>query len=102
MFTLFFWKGAAERAVKTAAQAVVLLFLAGDHAVNAFSVDYGQAAGFALGAAVLSILTSLISANIGPSDSPSVVNTEPAITPAEEAEAVKDLPADGPKGDGEL
>ena len=52
-----FWKAAAERAVKTAAQ-VVLAFLGAD-VFNAFNVDYERAAGLALGAAGVSMLTSL-------------------------------------------
>jgi hypothetical protein len=64
MFTGAFWKAAAERAIKTVAQ-VLLTFLGAD-VVNAFNVDYERAAGIAIGAAIISVLTSLISAGWGP------------------------------------
>lgn len=64
MFSRLFWAAAAERAVKTAAQVIVAF--AGADAVNAFSVDYERAAGLALGAAVVSVLTSIVSAPAGP------------------------------------
>ena len=61
-----FWLATAERSLKTAAQ-VVLTFLGAD-AVNAFSVDYGHVAGIAVGAAVVSVLTSIVSAPVGDED----------------------------------
>lgn len=64
MWTGLFWKAAAERAIKTAAQ-VVVTFLGAD-VVNAFAVDYERVAGIAAGAAVVSVLTSLVSAPAGP------------------------------------
>jgi len=73
MWTTSFWKSAVERAVKTAAQ-VTVAFLGAD-VVNAFSVDYQRVAGIALGAAVVSILTSVASAGVGPENSPSLVST---------------------------
>lgn len=73
MFTLGFWKRALERAVKTAAQSLVALWAVGDVALNAFSIDWSQAAGIAAGAAVLSILTSIISEPFGDQGDPSLV-----------------------------
>lgn len=46
-----------DRAVKTAAQAALLTL--GADAVNAFTVDWADVAGMALGGAVLSLLTNL-------------------------------------------
>lgn len=66
MFTAFFWLAAGERAIKTAAQ-VVVTFLGAD-LIDAFAVDYTRVLGIALGAAGLSVLTSLISAPAGPDD----------------------------------
>jgi hypothetical protein len=63
MFSALFWRGAAERAVKTAAQ-VLLVYLGADM-VNAFSVHWDRAAGIAAGAALVSVLTSLASSQIG-------------------------------------
>lgn len=64
MWTLAFWKDTAERALKTAAQAVVLgLGLA--QGANLFEMDFMAALGLAAGGAVLSVLTSIISAPFG-------------------------------------
>lgn len=64
MWTLAFWKDTAERAVKTAAQAVILgLGLA--QGANLFEMDWRAALGLAAGGAVLSLLTSIVSAPFG-------------------------------------
>lgn len=76
MFTVLFWKAAAERAVKSAAQAL-LLYWGGDTVLNAWQADWPAAGGIASGAVVLSVLTSLGSAKFaGDSDSPSLVRAE--------------------------
>lgn len=71
MFTRAFWKKATERAAKSAAQAAVLVI--GADQVNAFAADWADVAGFALGGAVLSVLTSIITSGVGPGDDPSAV-----------------------------
>ncbi len=74
MFTAKFWKAAAERAAKSAAQALLGLW-----ALDGFNVlhaDYKLAGGVAAGAAVLSVLTSVVSAAGGEPDSPSLVTGE--------------------------
>lgn len=71
MFTKKFWKKATERAVKTGAQAAVLV-IGADH-VNALTASWTDVAGFALGGVVLSVLTSLASLKAGPDDDPSAV-----------------------------
>lgn len=73
MFTVKFWKSAAERAVKSAAQALVGVW-AVDGVFNLWSVEPGQAAGIAAGAAVLSLLTSLVSLPFGEPNSASAVH----------------------------
>ena len=70
MFTLTFWKAAAERAAKTAAQAAILQLVIGE-GFNAFEADWGTAGGFALGGAVTSVLFSVVSAKVG-GDGPSL------------------------------
>lgn len=72
MFNADFWKQAAERAAKSAGQALLILW-AGDGLLNAWSIDPKAAAGVALGAAALSVLTSVVSLPVGPDDSPSTV-----------------------------
>ena len=74
MFTVAFWRDAGERAIKTAAQAVILGLALGE-GFNAFGVDWRLALGFALGGGILSLLTSVASAPFGNSGgSASLVN----------------------------
>jgi len=74
MFTSYFWKGALERAGKTAAQ-----FALGALGATVFTdvgevVGTGQAVGFAaLFGAVASILTSIASVDVGDRGTPSIV-----------------------------
>lgn len=63
MLKYSFWRDAAERAIKTAAQ-VLVAFLGADVA-DVFAVDWKRAAGIALGAAVASLLSSVASVNVG-------------------------------------
>jgi hypothetical protein len=71
MFDHFFLVDTAERAVKTAAQSALLAI--GADQLNTLAADWQTVASFALGGAVLSVLTSLASLHIGPEDSPRVV-----------------------------
>lgn len=66
-----YWREAAERAIKTAAQ-FALVAIGGDF-VNAWELDPKLVAGAAVAGAVTSVLTSLASRPFGPADSPSVV-----------------------------
>jgi hypothetical protein len=72
MRTAIFWRETAERAAKSAAQALLLLW-AGDSAFNVIDADPRLAGGIAAGAAVLSILTSIASTSIGDSRSPAAL-----------------------------
>lgn len=72
MFTLKFWRDTTERAIKTAAQSVLVGLSIGE-GFNAFNVDARLALGFAAGGAFFSLLTSLASAPFGTPDSPSLV-----------------------------
>lgn len=62
MFTLFFWKDAGERAIKTFAQALLATMTVGTSIVE---IDWGQGAGIAATAMVMSILTSIGSVGVG-------------------------------------
>jgi hypothetical protein len=61
MFTKLFWLDATERAIKTAAQAG-LLSVGASEAFNLFTLDVRTFAGFMLGGAFLSLLSSVASA----------------------------------------
>lgn len=68
-----FWVGALERAAKTAAQSVISVWAVGDGVLNAFAIDWKLGLGVAGGGFVLSLVSSIASAGIGPSGSPSLV-----------------------------
>jgi hypothetical protein len=76
MLTWSFWKDALERSAKTAAQALLSLWLVGDVLFNVLAVDWGQAFGIAAGAAVISLLTSIVSAPVGDAGTASLVKTD--------------------------
>lgn len=63
MFTGLFWKDAFERFVKTFAQALLALFLVAPN-TPLLAFDWPSALGLAGTAAVISFLTSLISAGV--------------------------------------
>ena len=71
MFTKSFWKSAAERAIRTVAQALVAVIAA--TSFDWFSADWKAIAGTALTAGVLSLLTSIASAGIGDKGTPSLI-----------------------------
>ncbi len=62
--TAAFWKATAERAIKTDAQTVLGLLTA-DHIVGVLDVDWTQTGSVAALAALLSVLTSIASAQVG-------------------------------------
>lgn len=76
MFTKVFWKDAVERAVKTMAQTLLTLWLTSEAVFNILTVDWTQALGVAVGAAVLSVLTSVASAAKAGTDTASLVNAK--------------------------
>jgi hypothetical protein len=76
VFSSTFWKAAAERAVKTFAQASLAL-ITGD-GIGVLDVNWGDIASIGALAALASVLTSVVSAPFGPSGSPSVVEDEAA------------------------
>ncbi|MFJ9173107.1 holin [Streptomyces sp. NPDC102360] len=78
MWSIGFWKATAERAIRTFAQALAAVLVAG--ATNLLDVDWPAALGTAGLAALLAVLTALGTAGIGP-HGPGVLET-PAQHPA--------------------
>lgn len=74
IFTIAFWKAAAERAVKSGAQGAILAFGAGQ--ANILELDWATLGGFAGGALVLSLLTSIGSDALTGGSGPSLTNAE--------------------------
>lgn len=72
MFDNKFWVASAERAIKTFAQTLVALL--GTEMVGIHTLDWGMMISTALTATVLSVLTSLASANFGKNPGPSLVD----------------------------
>ncbi len=62
IWSLTFWKDTAERALKSFAQGLILAL--GGGAVNVLTIDWLTLAGAGGGAALLSVLTSIVSAGV--------------------------------------
>lgn len=75
IFTLAFWKAAAERAIKSAAQGLILGGV-GVAKFDALHADWETLGGAALGAALLSVLTSVVSDALTGGTGPSLTNSE--------------------------
>ena len=71
MFTTSFWKSAAERAIKTVAQALIAVLAA--TTFDWFTADWQAIAGTAATAGVLSLLSSIASAGIADKGTPSII-----------------------------
>jgi len=77
MFTVDFWRFTTERAVKSFAQSLLAVLSVGG--LGLFDVDWLAALSTAGMATVLSVLTSLGGAHVGPDNDPSFVRPiEPA------------------------
>jgi hypothetical protein len=73
MFTANFWEQAAERAVKTFAQASLALLTG--NGIGLLDVNWGTVASVGGLAAVASLLTSIVTSGIGQPNDPSAVKT---------------------------
>jgi hypothetical protein len=80
MFTVTFWRDAIERAIKTAAQALILSAGAGA-GFDLYHFDFKAAAISVLGGLVLSLLTSIASLPFGQPGTPSLVTIPDSTTP---------------------
>jgi hypothetical protein len=82
MHTWRFWRETIERAVKSAAQTPLTVWGVGSlgasaGVIDAFDLDWIGVASLAVGAAIMSILTSIASVNIGEGNSPSAIELPP-------------------------
>ena len=78
-----FWADAAERAVRTFAQALVAVLVAGFVFTDAAA--WGEALLASAVAALISLLTSVAASGVGEQDSPSLLPAAPApFDPADE------------------
>ena len=75
MFNLSFWKMSLERALKTAAQAV-LLAVGASSGLDLFSLDWLGVLGTAAAGALLSVVTSMASVGFGDAGTPSLVHED--------------------------
>lgn len=75
MFTIRFWKDAAERAIRTAAQALIALWGVG--VTGILEVDWEQAASVTGLAVVTSLLMSIVSSGMGEKGTASTLSAEP-------------------------
>jgi hypothetical protein len=73
IWSINFWKDAAERAIKTAAQTAIVAWGVGDQLLNLFTADLVLIGQFAVSGAVLSVLTSIASAPFSDRGTPSLV-----------------------------
>lgn len=80
MFSYMFWRSALERAVKTFAQTLVALFSA--NGIGLLNAPWGMALSAAGMAALLSVLTSVASEQVGERGTPSLVPSGPPPSPA--------------------
>jgi hypothetical protein len=69
MWTLTYWRDVAERALKTAAQTAAGLLIVGDGVLGLLNVDWLGGLSVVGSAALLSVLTSLASSQVGNSSS---------------------------------
>jgi hypothetical protein len=72
MFTVKFWKDVAERAIRTAAQALLALWATDVSGV--LEVDWVQAGSVAALAALTSVLMSIVATGVGDKGTPSFVD----------------------------
>lgn len=80
MFSWSFWRATLERAIRTIAQTWLALW-AGAGILNAFTIDPGEAFGVGLGAALLSLLTSVVAEQVSPATGPSLGTEKPVAAP---------------------
>lgn len=76
MFTRAFWAAALERALKSAAQGLIVFWGIGDGLLNLWTVDPKGSAGVAAGMFLLSLVMSIASSPFSASSGPSLTKSE--------------------------
>lgn len=92
MFTILFWKQALERSVKTFAQSIIAATTISGTTTLA-DISMGGVFATAGVAAVISILTSIVSAPLSPQGNPSLIAVAAPPGPQAEEVAVKPIKA---------
>lgn len=88
IWTASFWKATGERAIRAFASTLASTWAIGGGILDIRGVDWGSALGVAGGAAVVSVVLSLVAgAGVGPAGSPSFVS-DPAAAGKAPLEAV--------------
>jgi hypothetical protein len=68
-----FWRATLDRAIKSFAQAMILVWPLADGVLNLWEAEWSKTLTTGALAFGLSILTSIVSAPVGPVDSPSTI-----------------------------
>jgi hypothetical protein len=80
IFSILFWRAAAERAIKSAAQGALVAGI-GAAGFDALSADFRTIGGLALGMGLASVLTSVASDALTDGSGPSLTNAETLDVP---------------------
>lgn len=96
MDTRVFWVGVAERAGKTFAQSLLAALAVSSGPLDVLHTNWGGALSLAMGATLLSVLTSLSSYNVGLATTPAA---EALRTPGGHADTSPLPLVPGPRGD---
>jgi hypothetical protein len=87
-----YWRATAERAVRAFASTLVSTWVVAGGVLDIRGVDWGSSLGVAGGAALISVLLSVVAgAGVGPAGSPSFVS-DPAAAGKAPVEAVPQAP----------
>ena len=85
LYTRDFWLEALDRAIKTAAQAPLVVWGVADYALDLFSLDWQAGLAHAGGGFLISLLTSIASAGLAQRGNASILSV-PGSSPPEEVD----------------